>query len=63
MLAIRESKSIFQINLRRNNVPPINSPKKEDNNTVSLLIFEVLKVTQINYIRYSLKKSGSNSYA
>lgn len=63
VLALRESKSIFQINLRKNKVPPINSQKKEENNKVSLLIFESLKTTQINYIRYALKKSGSNSYA
>ena len=45
VLAIKESESIFQINLKRNKVPPINSPRKEENNIVSLIIFEILRAT------------------
>jgi hypothetical protein len=62
VLALKDSQSVFQINLKRNKVPPINSPRKEENNMVSLIIFETLRATQINYIRYALKKGGTNSF-
>jgi len=43
--AIRTSKSLFQISLKKNKIPPLNGQTIQENGTVSMFIFEVLRAT------------------
>jgi hypothetical protein len=46
--------------MRRNKVAPVNSPNNmQENVTVCMAIFEMLRACQVNYIRYVGKKAAA----
>lgn len=57
--ALRASRSLFQIHLKRNKIPPVNGPHPQENASVCMLIFEILKMCQVNYVRYVREKLQS----
>ena len=59
--AVRKSTSLFQVSLRKNNIPPLNGVSPQENATLSIFIFEMLRSTQMNFIRYASRKGESSS--
>ena len=59
--AVRKSTSLFQVSLRKNKIPPLNGVSPQENAALSVLIFEMLRSTQMNFIRYAIRKGESSS--